>query len=101
MYSLLNAEMIRTQQDEIAARATRRADLQDARAVGASRHRRVRRRAVTAIAAFGVCAAFGTGVAIGDAGAHTRADQVRARVSAAQLRRELKPLKALGFVARS
>ncbi|MGH2887790.1 MAG: hypothetical protein ACRDPA_34670 [Solirubrobacteraceae bacterium] len=102
MYSLLHAQMIRTQQEEI-ARAVRHPSIKDVR-VATSRSGWVRRRAGKTVAAFGVCLAAIAGVAVSDASARSSgqsAPQVRIHVSAMQLQREMNALEAVDFVATS
>lgn len=94
MYSQLYAPMIRTQQQEIAARTIH----PDVRAVAASRGGRVCRGAGKAVALFGVCAVAITGVAVSDASARQSGARQRIHVSAQQLERETRALEAVGFV---
>jgi hypothetical protein len=98
MYSLLHAQVIRTQQEQIAARAIHHVDV---RVVSASRSRRLRRRAVNTVAALGVCIAAATGVAISEASAHQSAPRQGTEVSMRQLQREISALNSVGFVATS
>ncbi|MBV8998377.1 MAG: hypothetical protein JO304_04915 [Solirubrobacterales bacterium] len=100
MYSLLYAQMIRTQPEEIAARAVRHAHAHDLRAA-ASGSGRIRSRAGKAIVAFAVCVATVTGVAISDASARQSAAPQRLRVSVRQLQYEINALSSVGFVATS
>ena len=103
MYSLLHAQTIRMQQEEIAARAVRRPNIQDVR-VAASRSGWIRRRAGKTAAAFGVCLAAIAGVAVSDASARASrqsAPPQRIHLSAMQLQRETTALQAVGFVATS
>lgn len=110
MYSHLYTQMIRTEQEQIAARAIDR-HVQAVPAVAASRRAGVRR-AGNAIAVFGVCVATITGVAVSNASgqpgtqqrSHVSAQsgaQQRIHVSAQQLRRETSALEAVGFVPTS
>jgi len=101
MYSQLNAQMIRARQEEIAARTIHPQDIPDVRAGATSRSARSRRRAGKAIAAFGVCVAATTVVAIGEASAHPRAAEQRSRVSPRQFQTEMKERRVAGFVATS
>lgn len=96
MYSHLYTQMIRPEQEQIAARAIDQ-HVQAVRAVAASRRGGVRR-AGKAIAVFGVCAAVITGVAVSDASARQSGPQQRIHVSAQQLQRETSALEAVGFV---
>jgi len=98
MYSHLYAQMIRPEQEQIAARAIDR-HVQDVRVVAASRRGGVRR-AGKAIEVFGMCVAAITGVAVSDASAQSGAQQ-RIHVSAQQLQRETSALEAVGFVPTS
>lgn len=103
MYSMLHAQMIRTQQDEIAARASQRPNIQDIRVAG-SRSGWVRRRAGKSVAAFGVCLAAVAGVAVTDASARTSGGSApvqRIHVSSRQLQREMNALEAVNFVPSS
>jgi phosphoribosyl-dephospho-CoA transferase len=110
MYSHLYTQMIRTEQEQIAARAINR-HVQDVPAVTASRRGGVRR-AGNAIAVFGVCVAAITGVAVSNASGQSSAQQgiqvsaqsgaqQRIHVSAQQLRRETSALESVGFVPTS
>lgn len=110
MYSHLYTQMIRTEQEQIAARAIDR-HVQDVPAVAASRRGGVRR-AGNAIAVFGVCVAAITGVAVSNASGQSGAQQrihvsaqsgaqQRIHVSAQQLQREMSALEAVGFVPTS
>jgi hypothetical protein len=99
MYSHLYTQMIRPEQEQIAARAIDR-HVQDVRAVAASRRGGVRR-AGKAIAVFGVCVAAIIGVAVSDASARQPGAQQRIHVSAQQLQRETSALEAVGFVPTS
>lgn len=99
MYSHLYTQMIRPEQEQIAARAIDR-HVQHARTVAASRRGGVRR-AGKAIAVFGVCVAAITGVAVSDASARQPGAQPRIHVSAQQLQRETSALEAVGFVPTS
>lgn len=101
MYSLLHAQMIRTQQEQIAARAIHRQEAQNVSAATACRSERVRRRAVTAIAALGLGIAAATGVGISDASARQSGAQQGVHVSSQQLQREISALNSVGFVATS
>ena len=102
MYSLLNAQMIRTQQEEIASRAIQhQQDVRDVCAATASHRAGVRRRARKAIVVFGVCVAAATGVGISDASARPSGAQQRLHVSARQLQDEINALSSAGFVATS
>ena len=99
MYSHLYTQMIRPEQEQIAARVSDR-HVQDVRAVAVSR-RGGFRRAGKASAVFGVCAAAITGVAVSDASARQPSAQQRIHVSAQQLQRETSALEAVGFVPTS
>lgn len=98
MYSHLYTQMIRPEQEQIAARAINR-HVQDVPAGAASRRGGVRR-AGNAIAVFGVCVAAITGVAVSNANGQSRAQQ-RIHVSAQQLQREMSALEAVGFAPTS
>jgi hypothetical protein len=101
MYSQLHAEVIRTRQQEVAARTIRPQDVQDIGAGVSSRSGHIRRRAGKAAAALGVCIAAASVVSIGDASAHPRAGKQRNHVTAQQLQREMNALETVGFVASS
>ncbi|HYB25442.1 MAG TPA: hypothetical protein VEF89_02390 [Solirubrobacteraceae bacterium] len=101
MYSQLNAQMIRTRQEEIAARTIHPQDVVNVRADATSDRGPIRRRAWKGIAAFGVCVAATSVVAISDVSAHPRAAKQGNRVSTRQFQREMDALKATGFVASS
>jgi hypothetical protein len=100
MYSLLYAQTIRNQQEETAGRTMHRPEVREVSAT-ASRIGRVRRHALKAAVAFGVCVAAIASMAISGASARESIAKQRVQVSARQLEREITALRSVGFVATS
>ena len=97
MYSLLHAQTIRNQHQDIAPRP----DVQSVRAATAGSGW-VRRRARKTIAVLGVCVTAIAGAAVSDASARpSGSHEQRIHVSTLQLQRETTALQAVGFVATS
>ncbi|MGB8879662.1 MAG: hypothetical protein WCD11_25340 [Solirubrobacteraceae bacterium] len=99
MYRNLHHDMILTPPQEITPHPTRAQDVEDIQATAARRRPRIRR--CTAIAAIGVCVAATTGMTIGGASANPRPVKHGSHVSAQQLQRKIRTLRAEGFVAKS
>jgi hypothetical protein len=98
VYSQLHTQMIRSRQEEIAARTIHRHDAPDA-GVGATwGSGRIRRLAGQVVAGLAVCTAATCFVAITDGSA--RANR-HSSVSARQFQREMNALERAGFVATS
>ena len=100
MYRNLHHHIILSPSQDIATRPTRAHDVEDIQATAARpRTRHLRRR--TAIAAISMCVAAATGIAIGGASANPRPKKPGSHVSAQKLQREMRTLRAEGFVATS
>jgi hypothetical protein len=98
MYRNLHNDIILTPPQDIATRPTRAHDAEDIQAAARPRPR-VRRR--TPIAAISMCVAATAGITIGSASANPRPKNPSSHVSARSLQREMRTLRAQGFVATS
>jgi hypothetical protein len=101
MSSHLHAEVIRTRQNEIAARAAQVRDVHEARATAVRSGRSMQGRLGKFAAVAGVCIAASTAVTMNVASATPRPARASGHVTAKQLALQTRALERRGFVPTS
>ncbi len=99
MYRNLHHDIILSPPQDIAARPTRTHDVEDIQGTAARHRPRLRR--LAGIAAIGVSVAAATVMTVSGASANPRPEKHGIHISAQQLQREMRTLRAEGFIATS